>query len=65
MDRKELKSKIPYGYSKIIAQRAGVTQKSVSMYLNDKLNSHKIEMATLQVLSDIGKSKSILIANIL
>lgn len=65
MNRKELKSKIPHGYSKVIAQKAGVTQKSVSMYLNDKLNSHKIEMATLEVLSEIGKSKSILLADIL
>lgn len=64
MNRAELKSKIPHGYSKVIAEKAGVNPKSVSMYLNGKINSHKIEMAALEVLAEIGKRKNILLNDI-
>lgn len=65
MNRNELKSKTPHGYGKKIAARAGVTEKAVSLFFNNKINSHRIEMATLEVLSEIGQSKNILIANII
>lgn len=65
MNRTELKSKIPHGYGKIIAKKAGVTDRSVSMFLHGKINSHRIEMTILEVLSDIGKNKSAFIADII
>jgi predicted transcriptional regulator len=57
LNRKELREQVPHGHCKIIAKKAGVTQKSVSDYFATKNNSEKIEMAVLEVLAQIGEKK--------
>ena len=57
MDRCELKLKIPFGYQKVIAKEAGVSQNAVSLFLNGVTSSHKIELATLKVISSLEKEK--------
>jgi hypothetical protein len=57
MTRKELKEKIPYGYIKIIALKAGVSTHSVSLFLSEKTNSTKVELAALEVVSDLEQKK--------
>lgn len=64
MNREELKNHIPYGYGKVIAQKAGVSERSVSNYMSGKTNSIKIEMAALQVLAELGEEKKELINKI-
>lgn len=64
MDTKELKSKIPHGYIKVIAKRAGVSQTSVSKFLAGKFKSYRIEKAALEVLSELGIERKQLLANI-
>lgn len=65
MDIKELNSKIPYGYRKIIAGKAGVSINSVSKFLNGKTKSDKIERATLRVLVDLSNQKNEMLKQIL
>ena len=58
IERSQIREKIPYGYCKVIAAKAGVTQRYVSKYLNDSsINSKKVQMATLEVLEEIKESK--------
>jgi hypothetical protein len=64
MTREELKAKIPHGYSKLIAQRAGVKNHSVSLFLHGKINSVKIEMAALEVLAELSDKKNDLLIRI-
>lgn len=64
MTRKELKEKIPYGYCKIIAEKAGVHAHSVSLYLNSKSNSNKVELAALEVIAELEQKKKSLIRQI-
>jgi hypothetical protein len=64
MERKELKSKVPYGYGKVIAKRAGVKEQSVSQFLNGKNDNVDIELATLEVLAELSEKKNGLIARI-
>lgn len=64
MDIKELKSKIPHGYNKVIANRAGVSQTSVSKFLSGKFKSYRIEKAILEVLSELNNERKQLLANI-
>lgn len=65
MDRKELRKKLPHGYCKIIAERAGVNQTQVSNYFSGRGNSERVENATLEVLSEITKMKKKLLNDIL
>jgi transcriptional regulator with XRE-family HTH domain len=61
MDRKELKKLVPHGYGKLIAEKAGVTPKYVSQFLNEKNDSTKIEIAVLEVIAELkGKRKQLL-----
>lgn len=64
INRKELKEKVPYGYGKKIAEKAGVSQKVVSDYLNGKINSEKVEIATLEILAEISMKKKLLLEQI-
>lgn len=57
MDRKELKKHIPYGYGKIIAEKAGVSERAVSQYLASRNNSVKVEMAILEVIAHLKSEK--------
>ena len=59
MDRKDMQKSIPHGYKKIIAEKAGVKQRSVSMFLTGKTNSYKIEMAALSVLAELADNKKV------
>jgi hypothetical protein len=65
MTRTKLKKLIPNGYCKVIAERAGVTRKSVSDYLHGRSNSYKIEIATLEVVADLTKKKTELLKDII
>ena len=67
MDRQELRSKMPYGFQKVIAERAGVSQKSVSFWFNGRTKRYngKIEMVVLQVAAEISEEKRKLIDKIL
>ena len=65
IDRKELKKKVPYGYGKLIATKAGVTPRYVSKFLNkSEVKSEKVEMTTLEVLAELSQRKNLLIAQI-
>ncbi|HCW05804.1 MAG TPA: hypothetical protein DGG95_00370 [Cytophagales bacterium] len=57
MTRQEIRQQIPMGYCKVIAQRVGVTQKSVSHFMRGKTNSHRIEMAALELIVELKKEK--------
>lgn len=57
VNRKELRKKIPKGYCQIIANKAGVTSGSVSLYFSSKINSESIENAALQVVAGLTKTK--------
>lgn len=64
IDRKELKRKLPQGYCKVVANRAGVTQKSVSSYFGYRNNSEKIENTILKVLGELKREKEELLRGI-
>lgn len=64
MERQELKAKVPHGYSKMIAKRAGVKEQAVSQFLNGKTDNVKIELATLEILAELSEKKSRLLARI-
>lgn len=64
MERSELKAKIPYGYSKKIAEIAGVEKAAVSAFLNGKNNSVKIELACLKVIVELNNERRSLYAQI-
>jgi transcriptional regulator with XRE-family HTH domain len=49
----ELKDKIPHGFGKIIAERAGVNECSVSKFLNGKTKSWKVEKAVIEVIAEL------------
>lgn len=57
LNRKELRKKLPKGYCKVIAMKAGVTQRSVSLYFDYKFNSERIEDTLLIVLSELNTNK--------
>lgn len=63
--RKELVDKIPYGYAKTIAKRAGVSKDFMSRWMAGKANSEKVEMATLEVLAELSQKKKNLLSQIL
>ena len=64
VNREELKKKIPHGYCKIIASRAGVTQKSLSAYFKYQHNSERIENTILEVLVELKEKKEKLLCKI-
>ena len=64
MNRQDLRKKVPHGYSKEIAKRAGVSQKFVSDFLAGKANSERVEMATLEVLAELSNKKRALLEQI-
>jgi len=65
LTRKEIKKKLPHGYAKIVAERAGVSQRAVSLYLSGTHDSERIELAALQVLAELSQKKKDLLAKIL
>lgn len=64
IDRKELKKKLPRGYCKKIAKAIGVTPQSISLYFAYKINSYRIEVSILKVLSRIDKEEQELLDQI-
>ncbi|MBS1525093.1 MAG: LacI family DNA-binding transcriptional regulator [Bacteroidetes bacterium] len=64
MERSELKAKVPHGYGKKIANKAGVTKQAVSQFLNGKNDNVDIEIATLEVLAELSEKKNNLLARI-
>ncbi|WP_295714396.1 hypothetical protein [Mucilaginibacter sp.] len=64
MTRKELKSKIPHGYAKIIAEKAGVNRITVSNWLNDKSDNPLVELAVLEIVADLSEKKNSLLKRI-
>ena len=65
IDRQELKDLIPHGYGKKIAQKAGVSENSVSNFLNNpKVKSLRIEMAALEIAVEIKKKRDQLLYQI-
>lgn len=64
VERSELKKILPHGSGRIIAERAGVSYQSVSNYFSHKNNSERIEMAALEVASEMCIKKKGLIQNI-
>jgi DNA-binding LacI/PurR family transcriptional regulator len=64
MTREQLKSKIPYGYAKKIAAKAGVSRMTVSSFMNGKNNNVEVEMAALEILAELNQAKNNLIAKI-
>jgi hypothetical protein len=65
INRKEIKKKVPYGYGKVIAERAGVSTRYVSKFLNDSdVKSERVEIATSEVPAELNNKKKLLIAQI-
>jgi hypothetical protein len=65
IDRIEIRKKIPYGYGKLIAKKAGVSTRFLSKYLNNsEVNSERVEMAVLETLADLSQKKKTLLAQI-
>lgn len=64
LDRKKIRENIPHGYGKVIAEKAGVSPKSVSEYLNNRTNSERIEQAALEVIAQVQQTKNHLISQI-
>lgn len=63
--REKLKAMIPQGYCKVIAEKAGVSRKSVSDFLSGRSDSHRVEMATLEVVASLAKKKAELLKDVL
>jgi len=64
MTRQELKEKIPHGYAKKIAEKAGVNRITVSKWLNGKSDNPMVELAVLEVVAELSEQKSGLLARI-
>lgn len=63
--RTEIRKKIPYGYGRVIAKRAGVSTSFLSRYLNNSdVKSERVEIATLEVLAELSQKKQTLITQI-
>lgn len=54
----ELKEKIPHGFGKIVAEKAGVGEQSVSKFLNGKMRSWRIEKAVLEVIAELDQQRA-------
>ncbi len=65
IDRDNLKKKLPNGYHKEIALRAGVSLAAVSRYLNGKSNNNKVEFALLELLAELSDKKKELLKRII
>ena len=50
-------SLLPYGSQKEIAQRAGVTVQSVSLFLSGKTRSKRVEDAVLDYITEISQNR--------
>ena len=64
IDRNEVRKKVPYGYCKKIAIRAGGNPTQVSNYFSGKGNSERVENATLEILTELSERKKRLLGNI-
>jgi transcriptional regulator with XRE-family HTH domain len=64
IDRNYLKKQMPHGSAKILAEKIGVTPKSISNYITGKSNSEKIELAVLQLVADLKKKKNQLLKKV-
>jgi DNA-binding LacI/PurR family transcriptional regulator len=64
MDRKELKAKVPHGYAKKIAEKAGVNRITVSNWLNGRSDNVSVEMAVLEIVAELSEKKNSLLARI-
>lgn len=62
--RRSLKEQLPHGYSKIVAQRAKVSQKMVCDFFAGRRNSVKVELATLEILAELSQKKKHLLEQI-
>lgn len=51
------RSQLPYGTMMLIAQKAGVSRQSVSAFLTGKSYSRNIELATLDIISELKKER--------
>lgn len=60
MSTQEIKSLLPYGYQKLVAEKAGVTAETVSRHFTGKTNSVKVEMAALEILAALNTKKQTL-----
>jgi hypothetical protein len=57
INNQELKEKLPHGFGKVVAEKAGVNEVSVSRFLNGKTNSWKIEKAALEVIAELQSTR--------
>ena len=58
MDKQALKEKITYGMIKEIAQKNGLSTKTVSNFINGRSNSLKVERAVLSVITQLNNDRS-------
>lgn len=65
IDRAELRKKLPHGYCKEVAKRAGVGISQVSYYFSYKSNSERVENAVLEILVELSNSKKELLDKII
>ncbi|HCW05803.1 MAG TPA: hypothetical protein DGG95_00365 [Cytophagales bacterium] len=64
MTPQELRKRIPRGYCKVIAERAGVSRKEVSDYFTGKIVSSHIQMIALKIAAKISRKKKNLLKQI-
>lgn len=64
MDRQQLRKKIPQGYCKVLAERAGVSNVSVSKFFKGTNNSRKIEMVALKLALELKQEKEELVRQV-
>ena len=53
----EFKQKLPHGFNKMVAERAGVNKDSVSRFLNGKTKSLRIEKVVLELISELAEKR--------
>ena len=64
IDRNYLKQQMPRGAGKLLAEKIGVTPKSISNYMTGKTNSGKIELAVLKFVGELKKEKNQLLKKV-
>lgn len=64
MTREELKSKLPHGYAKVIAEKSGVNLVTVSRWLNGKSDNQLVELAVLEIVADLTEKKNSFLSRI-
>jgi predicted transcriptional regulator len=64
IDRKELQNKLPAGYQKKVARKAGVSETCVSNYFKGLNNNINVELSVLEILAELSDKRKFLLSKI-